>query len=220
MSQPDLIAVADRLAPDRAEHPPLSADMAEELLVRVLRARRQAPERDAPQASRWQLEALGELYELIARLAGAEPIDGDDVVCCTRCGREGVRGPDEMLPPGWEGQATPKREVVEAICPGCQSAIWHPHCRALVEWESGEVVNPAVDWANMPREEIDFDTLHYCDYIDTTIAVTLDDEWPQRWTCPECGTEHKATDDPDEATFEWVHADYPPSGLPGAEPIE
>jgi hypothetical protein len=125
-------------------------------------------------------------------------------VACVRCGRTAKPLP-WGLPEGWEG--TPS----EAICPGCQYAEWHPHCTSLVSYRDGERVDPEVDWANMPREEWDFESLMRCDYIDLGVSWIDDADWPKEWRCPKCG----GTD------FEGVHRDYPPSGLqPGSFEVD
>ena len=121
-------------------------------------------------------------------------------VTCVRCGRE-AEVPDlpthvATPPEGWEGT------IFEPVCPGCQFAEWHPHCTSLIDLD-GERLNLAV----IPREEVDWNRVTRCEYIDLTIAVVDGDDWPDTWQCPKCG----GTD------FEWVHADYMPSGLqPGS----
>ena len=48
--------------------------------------------------------------------------------------------------------------------------------------------------------------ISWCDYIDLTISVTDDtptEEWSIDRRCPKCGG----------TAYEWVHPDYPPSGL-------
>jgi hypothetical protein len=88
------------------------------------------------------------------------------------------------------------------ICPGCQYVEWHPHCTSLVDVETGERVDPAVDWAAMPRDEWELSRLTRCEHIDLTV-VGIETEGQMKWRCPDCGG----------TTFEWVHRDYPPSGL-------
>lgn len=142
-------------------------------------------------------------------------------VQCLRCGKTAplrVHAGAPFLPEGWEGTTR------AGVCPGCQYAEWHPHCLAAIDWETGEVVDPEVDWAGMPPEERDYDRLHYCETIDLSVT-TLDDDLPPdqswRWTCPRCGTEHRLAQEGERETFDWVHRDYPPSGLrPGMFRVE
>ena len=132
-------------------------------------------------------------------------------ITCTRCRREAEANPP-MLPEGWEGS------IHEAVCPGCQSAVWHPHCTSIraesgygerVDLEAldrGESTTVTVD--GMPillRTRAEAETLGvaWCDYIDLAVSRTDgDDDWPTDWRCTECGG----------TAFEWVHPDYQGSG--------
>lgn len=117
---------------------------------------------------------------------------------CSRCQRIDERPFHELtqVEPYWEGAES------EAVCPNCQLVLWHPHCMSPVDAD-GE----RVDLAAIPRDEWDENSIFYCEYIDLTRGYAEDEEWPQSWTCPRCG----GTD------FEFVHADYPPSGFrPGS----
>jgi hypothetical protein len=87
------------------------------------------------------------------------------------------------------------------VCPGCQYAEWHPLCRGIVDFD-GE----RVDLNVLPREEIVWNRLSYCEYLDLTVAWIDDDDWPREWRCPDCGC----------TEFVGVHRDYPPSGFAGA----
>lgn len=104
---------------------------------------------------------------------------------CERCGREADPGTPLIagLPMGWEG--SPRAMV----CPGCQYAEWHPHCTsAVIVDEAGEYerVDQAVDWRE-PREETDFASVMYCDYVDLSVSWVQDAALPLDWTCPRCG---------------------------------
>jgi len=135
-------------------------------------------------------------------------------VRCLRCGRDGEASPP-VPPDGWEGS------ISEPICPGCQSAEWHPHCTS-VRAESGygqridlEALargeSTTVDVDGVPvvlRSTSDAQSLDaaWCDYIDLSIARTDGDaDWLTEWRCDACGG----------TGFEWVHADYMQSGLGG-----
>jgi hypothetical protein len=94
--------------------------------------------------------------------------------------------------------------------PACQFAEWHPHCTSLIDVMTRERVEPRIDWAAMPREEWDFNSLTRCEYLDLTISVVKEDsdaDWTQDWQCQDCGG----------TAYDWVHRDYMPSGLqPGS----
>ena len=124
---------------------------------------------------------------------------GDEVVC-DRCGKTApvaLHNDWPAPPPGWEGT------VHAAVCPNCQYAEWHPHCTSLIDVD-GERVDPGA-WDAFPEAERDYSRLAPCEYIDTSVAWTDDDETPT-WRCPSCGG----------STFEGVHRDYPPSGFGAA----
>jgi hypothetical protein len=131
---------------------------------------------------------------------------------CERCGKTAPTRFDGKLPPeGWEGT------VSTGVCPGCQLVEWHPHCMALLDWETDKVVNPRVDWAGMPAEELDWNSVRFCEHIELSIAH-IDDgsEWPLEWTCPRCGTHHTQQDSKpieEGGNWDWVHRDYQQSGL-------
>ena len=59
MGTPSIAELADRLAPDHAQYPPITGDVADQLLARVVRA----------------YQATEELYEIVARLAGVDAIE-------------------------------------------------------------------------------------------------------------------------------------------------
>ena len=73
-----------------------------------------------------------------------------DVVTCIRCHVATIAvedwpgyqqdGEEDMI--SWEGSSRQ-----DPVCPGCQHAEWHPHCMALLDQETGEVLNPEVEWA-------------------------------------------------------------------------
>lgn len=143
---------------------------------------------------------------------------------CERCGRKATtknghlpakRDADGEVEWAWEGS------VSGAVCPGCQYAEWHPHCTS-VRAESG--YGERIDFAALRRgeqviiriddmpvvlrsaDELDWNDVAYCDYIDPSVSWIDHADWPEQWTCPECG----GTD------FEGVHRDYQASGLKGA----
>ncbi|MGZ4185008.1 MAG: hypothetical protein ACXVSF_06445 [Solirubrobacteraceae bacterium] len=126
-----------------------------------------------------------------------------NAIRCDRCGREEMPEGPGLLPPGWEGavETLPPHHAVEAVCPGCQYAAWHPHCTSLIDIETGERVDPGA-WDAMPEAERDYSRLAPCEYIDTSVAWTDDDD-PPTWRCPSCGG----------SAFDGVHRDYPPGGL-------
>ena len=113
---------------------------------------------------------------------------------CSRCQRIDERPFRELTlsEPFWEGHDR------EPVCPSCQLAHWHPHCTSLVD-----VGGERVDLAVIPREEWDPNSVFRCEYIDLTRGYLEEDDWPETWTCPSCGG----------TEFEFVHADYMPSGL-------
>ena len=131
-----------------------------------------------------------------------------NAIHCDRCGREELPEGPGLLPPGWEGaaQAHPPYGAVEAVCPGCQYAEWHPHCLSLVDAVTGKRVDPEVEWAGMPPAERDYSRVVRCDLIDTTVAWLDGDPVPEGWRCPACGG----------SAFDGVHRDYPTSGFIGA----
>ena len=119
---------------------------------------------------------------------------------CSRCAKSDPRPFEKLcfpeVPAGQSWEGTPN----DAVCPGCQLAELHPHCTSVVDISDRE----RVDFSVMPREEIDFNRLVYCEHIDLTRCYLLHgDDWPDEWTCPECGG----------TEFDLVRADYQASGL-------
>jgi hypothetical protein len=156
-------------------------------------------------------------YKLMQIIQRAEP-ERNRVVHCIRCGETGESIGEEfpVVPTGWEST------VDKPVCPNCQFTEWHPHCMALLDWKTDEVVDPEVDWADMPPEERDYDSVRYCEFIDLTVSYLDEDlllatDEDYRWQCPECGAEHRIQQDENaRSTFEFVHRDYIPGGLRGA----
>lgn len=140
---------------------------------------------------------------------------------CDRCGRqEPLRKSTDgthWLPENWEGSIGGQHPATTPVCPGCQYVEWHPHCMSLLAWDTDEVVVPEIDWAGMPPEERDYDSVRFCEHIDLTVShVEGEGEWPEQWTCPRCGTEHRHVEEGQRETFEWVHRDYLAGGLEAA----
>jgi hypothetical protein len=140
-------------------------------------------------------------------------------ITCVRCGRDGDTANPGLVPDGWEGS------ILDAVCPGCQLSSWNPHCTSVLDregvrvaWTDADgnpVVSPAI--SAMPREEWATRSWTHCDYVDSEVVrLNEDPAWekspdPLKWTCPRCGG----------TSFEWVHADYPASGLqPGSFTVE
>ena len=105
----------------------------------------------------------------------------EEIVCC-RCQRQaredefGSReGWPKDWPLDWEGHSA------EAICPGCQSASWHPHCTSIVD-----SLGQRVDVAAMPVEEMK-GLVEQCGTVDTSVSWLSDEAAPTSWRCPSCG---------------------------------
>lgn len=111
----------------------------------------------------------------------------------------------------------PERTVVEAVCPGCQLAVWHPYCTSVraedghgeridvTALERGErvVVHAGtLDGEDVPvvlssTSDLEVLGVGWCGRVDLSVSWVDDAEWPKGWRCPDCG----GTD------FEGVHAD-------------
>lgn len=106
-------------------------------------------------------------------------------IVCSRCRREARRdeypAPDATdwphdWPRNWEGSND------DAVCPGCQLAVWHPYCTGLIDGEGQHV---AVD--RMPREEVSPDLVLTCGTIDLSVSWQEGEDPPTSWRCPRCG---------------------------------
>lgn len=60
--------------------------------------------------------------------------------------------------------------------------MWHPHCTSVVDVYDREYV----DFTVIPESEIDASDVEWCGYVDRD-RIYVDEEWPEAWTCPDCG---------------------------------
>jgi hypothetical protein len=119
---------------------------------------------------------------------------------CTRCGRESESEQPGLLPEGWgHGYWLDARKEFEVVCDRCQFAEWVPHCTSVTDWDGDRV---DVDALRASGRDIPEASVKYCDYVDLSLSFS-EDNWPESWTCPQCGG----------TTFEGVKRDYHKSGL-------
>jgi predicted nucleic acid-binding Zn-ribbon protein len=80
------------------------------------------------------------------------------------------------------------------------AAVWHRLCTSVLDCDTLERIDPAIDWASIPDAERDYWRLHRCGYVELNVVWTDAGELAD-WRCPDCGgTKFKRVDLVSDAT--------------------